>query len=327
MKYDLIPFHEDYLINKKGQIITNQELTTVIKQYPSKKGPYVLLNEEKYLVIDLMVKTFYGNFIGKIGFKDKDKTNVSRDNIICQIESFDIIDEKNILINGVLYKQIPGYSRYYITNDGVIYSSISNIIMSHKYNDGHEYSCLALINDCGTQIHLRVHRLVWSAWVGPLSEEDIINHKDERKYNNDLSNLEVGDTLYNTRYSILSGKKHVPFDYETVDKIIQLSSEGKYIRDIINILNLPKDSYKKIQSMIYRVKMDTAYSDLREKYNLGEPSKRPEIDIETVHRICEKLSQGVKASVISRMFNVAYTTVERIKHRRRWKEISQSYVF
>ena len=327
MKYDLIPFHEDYLINKKGQIITNQEPTTIVNQYPSKKGPYVLLNGKKKLVIDLMVKTFYGNFIGKIGFKDKDENNLSRDNIVCQIDSFDIIDEKNISINGVLYKQIPGYSRYYITSDGVVYSSITNIIMSHKYNDGHEYACLALVNDYGTQIYMRVHRLVWFAWVGPLSEGDIINHKDERKYNNDLSNLEVCDALYNTRYSIVSGKKYVPFEYEIVDKIIRLSSEGKTIRDIINILNLPIDSDKKIRSMIYRVKLDTAYSDLRKKYDLEKPSKRPKIDVETVRKICEELSHGERVSNISRMFNVAYTTVERIKHRKRWKKISQGYVF
>lgn len=48
--------------------------------------------------------------------------------------------------------------------------------------------------------HYLVHRLIWEAFNGPIPKGFVINHKDENKLNNCLSNLEMVTPQYNTMY-------------------------------------------------------------------------------------------------------------------------------
>lgn len=45
-----------------------------------------------------------------------------------------------------------------------------------------------------------VHRLIWEAFNGPIPKGFVINHKDENKLNNCLSNLEMVTQQYNVTY-------------------------------------------------------------------------------------------------------------------------------
>lgn len=48
--------------------------------------------------------------------------------------------------------------------------------------------------------HYFVHRLIWEAFNGPIPKGMVINHKDEIKTNNALSNLELCTHQYNIMY-------------------------------------------------------------------------------------------------------------------------------
>lgn len=98
--------------------------------------------------------------------------------------------------------EIPEYNNYYITRDG-------NVISYDKYHkktvvlkqrlDHNGYPIVNLWKD-GKQKTFKVHRLVANAFIPNLNNLPQINHIDENKQNNNVTNLEWCDARYNTTY-------------------------------------------------------------------------------------------------------------------------------
>lgn len=325
MKFDIIPYHDNYRINKNGNIVDSNGCT--IKPFKKKNELYVNIDKIDILVSELVVLTFYGMMNASIGFKDGNHLNVTRENVYYIIETITKSTDC-IFINNEEFRKIPGYSRYYMNEWGVIYSEYSRRIISHKYNE-YPYPIIQLTSDENCIKQKRVHRLVYITWVGPLDDEEVINHKDERMYHTHFSNLEKCDMLYNTRYSIKSGRKYVPFTLEVVDEILRLHSIGKSDRQIIESLKLDKKMQNTIRSLIYRSKKGEVYQDIISKYSISKDIKsRPKSDLDTIRKICQLLQENTYSmNEISRICNVSDSTVARIKHRERWKDISKDYSF
>jgi hypothetical protein len=98
-------------------------------------------------------------------------------------------------------KILENFSKYIIYSDGRIYSLRYNKFLSPgTKNDG--YLSVILTDDDGNRKSFTVHRLVALAFIpNPDPEKfDCINHKDENKLNNDVSNLEWCDRAYNNNY-------------------------------------------------------------------------------------------------------------------------------
>jgi hypothetical protein len=72
------------------------------------------------------------------------------------------------------------------------------------YDNGYGYLVVELRQN-GKKKHLRVHRLVASAFVENPNGFPEVNHKDENKRNNKSSNLEWCTSSYNKKYG--SGRK------------------------------------------------------------------------------------------------------------------------
>lgn len=97
------------------------------------------------------------------------------------------------------WKTIENYSRYQISEKGQVYNTQTNKIMTQNDNGG-GYMQVYLRSDDGQRKRLYVHRLVYQAHVGAIPKGYEINHKDENKKNNNLSNLEAITHLENMRY-------------------------------------------------------------------------------------------------------------------------------
>lgn len=97
-------------------------------------------------------------------------------------------------------KQIPGYSKYFITKDGEIYSTTTNCWVK-PFLDKDGYKRIAIINDEGKRIKHRVHRLVAMTYIPNPNNLPLVNHKDENKQNNNINNLEWVTVQQNTIYS------------------------------------------------------------------------------------------------------------------------------
>lgn len=86
------------------------------------------------------------------------------------------------------YRIHPLYPNYYITKCGKVYSTLSNIFLSQK-TKANGYKEVVLRKE-GKSVSCLVHRLVLEAFEGIPLNNEVCNHKDRNRSNNNLSNLE-----------------------------------------------------------------------------------------------------------------------------------------
>ncbi len=108
---------------------------------------------------------------------------------------------------------------YYVSEYGDVFSLFTNKILNH-YIDIDGYHRVDIYGK-----HVKVHRMVYIVYVGPIPENGQINHKDDNKNNNHYSNLYCGSQKENVRDSILNGT-HIG---NTHTLIIKERSTGKIL--------------------------------------------------------------------------------------------------
>lgn len=100
-----------------------------------------------------------------------------------------------------VWKEIPGFEgKYMASNYGRIKSIIhkEHILKQLKTKDG--YMSLKLVRKDFSVKRFGVHRLVAMAFLDNPNNFPMVNHKDEDKTNNCVSNLEWCDAKYNINY-------------------------------------------------------------------------------------------------------------------------------
>ena len=110
-----------------------------------------------------------------------------------------------------IIKEIDGMPDYYISNKGIAYSTK----VSKRYNPKGEmrvlrprthpsgYLYLGLFIGKGKtkkRLWRRVHRVVATAFLGPIPKGKEVNHRDLNKHNNNLSNLEYMTRSQNIKH-------------------------------------------------------------------------------------------------------------------------------
>lgn len=94
-----------------------------------------------------------------------------------------------ILYNGKEFKPYDEY--YYVSEDGEIFSKYKNGVLRH-YIDHDGYHRVDIHSK-----HIKVHKLVYLTWVGDIPDGMQINHLDDDKNNNCVSNLYAGTQTEN----------------------------------------------------------------------------------------------------------------------------------
>jgi hypothetical protein len=100
-------------------------------------------------------------------------------------------------------KQIEGYNNYYVSNLGNIYSShrIKNgeysLVKPSKNKSGYLYANIFWAPQ--KRSSLRIHRLVYQHFVGCIPEGFVIDHMNDNKTDNRLSNLQLLTPKQNTK--------------------------------------------------------------------------------------------------------------------------------
>ena len=96
-------------------------------------------------------------------------------------------------------KDIKDYEGLYaITEDGQVWSYRSNKFIK-AFNNGYGYYQVCLSKE-GKVSKKRIHRLVAEAYIPNPENKCDVNHKDEDKSNNHVSNLEWATRSENVRY-------------------------------------------------------------------------------------------------------------------------------
>lgn len=96
-----------------------------------------------------------------------------------------------MIIDNIRYKKYD--ENYYVSEYGDVWSKRSNIKLKH-YIDHDGYHRVDIHGK-----HIKIHRLVYSTWIGEIKQNEQINHKDDDKNNNHYSNLYLGTQKENIR--------------------------------------------------------------------------------------------------------------------------------
>lgn len=95
-------------------------------------------------------------------------------------------------------KRIKDFENYYIYSDGRVQNCNTNHFLKYT-SDKRGYLKVRLYKD-KHQYTFLVHRLVALAFLPNPNNYPQVNHKDENKHNNDISNLEWCTVKYNANY-------------------------------------------------------------------------------------------------------------------------------
>lgn len=98
-----------------------------------------------------------------------------------------------------IWKKIKGFENYEISTLGRVKSLKNNIILKQKFNKSNGYMQVTLYNN-GEGKTFSVHRLVGNAFIKNPKNLPQINHIDQTKVNNIVSNLEWCTARYNCNY-------------------------------------------------------------------------------------------------------------------------------
>lgn len=101
-------------------------------------------------------------------------------------------------------KQINGYTHYYISDNGVVYTNKRGFLEEIKTFINHGYKRIALWKD-GQSKKFRISRLVAIHFIDNPNNLPVVNHKDGDKLNNNVSNLEWCTISENTKHAFDKG--------------------------------------------------------------------------------------------------------------------------
>jgi len=142
---------------------------------------------KKGVVYSKRKKTYIKTTHGYVTFSMNNKKYIRSVNALVKSHFYTVIEkpnESNQEIADSGYKPIVGFEDYLINRNGDIWSTKSNKILKQQINSG-GYKFILLSK------HFRfVHRLVYETWIGEIKNGYTIDHIDENKQNNNVSNLQ-----------------------------------------------------------------------------------------------------------------------------------------
>ena len=274
-----ILFFEDYLISRDGKLYhldpvtgTPTDISHIIFDYTKRGVPIYrivdLKNKEKYLELPLdklVLNTFVGDLEGKIIHKDFDYTNCSVNNLIYNLTITKVDNSDSLWINNKEFKKMPKYEEYYMSNNGIIYSGHSNILLRPIMNKFLYFN--AHIN-YKTSL---AHRLLYSTWMGEIPEELTINHKDGNKRNNHISNLEAISNSENIRHAQNNGlRPNNRWNEKDIHDICKMMEDNKEFSEIAQSFNISSEKEKcGFSTLMSDLRRGKIWKDITILYNIN----------------------------------------------------------
>ena len=138
------------------------------------------------------------------------------------------------------FKEIEGYSDYYITTDGRVWGKRKNGFLTPSIVAG--YPRISLCKN-GLVRNYHLHRLVAQAFIPNPENLPVVNHKDENKLNPDVKNLEWCSVQKNNRYGTRTARQIIAqTNRKDVSKaVIQLDKNN----NVIAIFPSSKEAWRK----------------------------------------------------------------------------------
>jgi hypothetical protein len=228
-------------------------------------------------------------------------------------------------------KNIPFATKYYVSEEGKIFSSQTGRIKELKSTlDTSNYKRLNIRCDNGKVKRYLVHRLVAICFLPNPENLLEVNHKNGDKLDNRVCNLEwvtrhqnmqhAFDSGLNTNLGSNNGKAIL--DEKQAIEIYKCLFEGQLEKDLALRFNVNKGVIKKIKYKTSWFHVLKDFPDIDVKY------KSKSLSESTARWVCEKLQEGLKVSeiiLLSTNDRVTEDIIRDIKRRRSFKHVSVGY--
>lgn len=138
-----------------------------------------------------------------------------------------------------IWKAVPDYPNYQVSSTGEVKSLNYNhtgrekILSQGKVTKG--YLSVVLVNSSGRRMFL-VHRLVAKLFINNPNNYNSVNHKDEDKTNNAVSNLEWCDNRYNVNYGTANVRRSKTLSRIKCKRVDQIDTDGRILNTFDSVL-------------------------------------------------------------------------------------------
>lgn len=153
-----------------------------------------------------------------------------------------------------VFKEIEGYPLYLIGSDGSVYSKKSNRFLKPVLQHT-GYKHIELRNENGPK-QFSVHRLVAKAFIPNPNNYPVVNHIDQNRVNNAVTNLEWCTYEYNSNHADCQKRKRNRINYYSEKQlrsranmknrngkmVFQYSKEGEYIRSFPSTMEVYRET-------------------------------------------------------------------------------------
>lgn len=274
----------------------------------------------------LILHTFIGVLDAPIKMKDKN-SSLELGNIEYVIDPIYDVENNEYHIANKVFRQISESDKYFISNNGVIYSAKTNKLISQHVSDVGYHSVSLHIN--GTKFNITTQRLLYKTWIGPIPEGMEINHNDSIPWRNEIDNLEPLSTLENIRYSLINGNRPIAWNEEDVHIICKLLQDGKRPFEIYEYLCLQeKISIKDFRVFCYYLKKKKKYwKDVSSQYDFSNAYETCRThSIEQIRKICKMIADGYKNIEIAEETDSSIKYVSGIRNGHYYPDILAEYM-
>lgn len=149
-----------------------------------------------------------------------------------------------------VWRDVPGYAGVYQVSDHGSVRSIDRMVngrngsthirkghtlRSYRVNGGY---CAVSLNNGGSQKNFLVHRLVAMAFIPNPNNYETVNHIDENKCNNTVSNLEWLTLIENNRYGSHDERMRKTLSFP----VIQYSLDGEFIQEFGSMAEVHRET-------------------------------------------------------------------------------------
>lgn len=150
------------------------------------------------------------------------------------------------MMNKEIWKDIPNYEGLYqVSNLGYIKKiwKSKDTICKPSF-DSHGYKQIVLTKNNKRKLY-KVHRLVALAFINNPNNYEELNHKDENKTNNEVSNLEWCDRKYNCNY----GNRNYKCTRHRLHRIAQYNKQNDLVGEYPSLKEAEKITGIKYQNI------------------------------------------------------------------------------
>lgn len=326
-------------------------------------------------VAKLSANSIYGETPFKVIYRDGNPQNLLKDNLQLKISHFEFVENMQyedevipgttlIIYGGKgmktydLFRPVPedyllNNRRYWVSRSGAVFDVFTRSFISRSNDDNGYYKIMLMhagVMENGKyksefQRVMKVHRLVYWVWGGPIPKGWTIDHVDGHKYNNHISNLECVTLEENLRRMILRNRDdeliiRSRWNDEQAEVVCKMLQDGNTYAQICEALGFDaSDSHSKdyiaVSNLCKAIIDKRTFKAISKDYDIKPTSvdnyhqsgyKTPEkFDREVIKKICEELVSGKGPTEVSKMYpEIPLGTIYNIKIGRQYRDLAET---